>query len=386
MPIFNLVIVESNVNFEMITELSQLERVCLQARNAPAIMLDTEFVRTRTLYPMLGLIQLYDGQTLSLIDPIKLDDLSPLWSLLVDPTVLKVLHACGEDMEVFVHSAGVMPTPMVDTQVMAAFLGHGLSTGFAALVKEYLDVHLDKGESRTDWCARPLTQSQLEYAAADVFYLLPLYQLLAERVNQAGWTDAVNQECQLLQSKRGKSPDPEMMYIDIKNAYQLRPNQLLVLKTLASWRLKEAQRRDLALNFVVKDLHIWKMARFDIRSIDKMFDEGFNRFEIERHGKNMLRMVEQVSQMPASSYPEPIVQLVDMPRYKKLVTEIKEQTNAVADELGMVPEFVASKKQIHQVLKWVWFDERKPEKMPDLLTGWRQYFLYEKVLAILDKQ
>lgn len=385
MLVFILVTLEDNVNFEIVTELSHLERVCLQARNTPVIMLDTEFVRTRTLYPKLGLIQLYDGQTLSLIDPIELGDLSPLWTLLLDPSVLKVLHACGEDLEVFFHYAGVMPTPMVDTQIMAAFVGHGLSTGFAALVKEYLDVALDKGESRTDWCARPLTPAQLEYAAADVFYLLPLYHLLAERVSQAGWAEAVSQECQLLQNKRGKSPDPDTVYLEIKNAWQLRDRQLLLLKILSSWRLKEAQRRDLALNFVVKDLHLWKMARFDIRSIEKMSDEGFDRFEIERHGRNMLRMAEEVSKMPSSCYPEAIVQLVDMPGYKQLVKEIKEKSNGVADTLGMVSEFVASKKQIHQALKWAWFDEREPEKIPDLLTGWRKQFMSEMVLAILDK-
>lgn len=373
------------MNFEIVTELSQLERVCTQARNAPAIMLDTEFVRTRTLYPRLGLIQLYDGQTLSLIDPIKLNDLSPLWDLFTDPTVLKVLHACGEDLEVFIHYAGVTPTPMLDTQIMAAFLGHGLSTGFAALVNEYLGVSLDKGEARTDWCARPLTPSQLEYAAADVFYLLPLYDLLAERIRQTEWAEALNQECRLLQDKRSKSPDPEKSYLDIKNAWQLRPSQLLLLKILASWRLKEAQRRDLALNFVVKDLHLWKMARFDIHTIEKMSDEGFDRFEIERHGRSMLRMAEEASNMPESNYPEPIVQLVDMAGYKHIVKDIKEITNAVAMELGLVPEFIASKKQIHQVLKWAWFDERNPDEMPDLLSGWRKRLLNESVLSILDK-
>ncbi|MEZ8142201.1 ribonuclease D [Enterovibrio norvegicus FF-454] len=371
------------MNFEIVTELSHLERVCEQARKVPAVMLDTEFVRTRTLYPRLGLIQLYDGETLSLIDPIKLDDMSPLWALLTDESVIKVLHACSEDLEVFHHYSGVMPTPMVDTQIMAAFLGHGLSTGFAALVDEYLQVSLDKGEARTDWCARPLSDKQLEYAAADVFYLWPLYHLLAERVADAGWNEAVNQECNLLVSKRGKTPDPEKAYLDIKNAWQLRPQQLAVLKKLASWRLREARRRDLALNFVVKELHLWKMARFDIRSLDKMVDEGFDRFEVERHGSRLLRMVSELDTLPEEHYPEAIVRLVDMPGYKQMVKEIKDQTNAVAEQLGVVPEFVGSKKQIHQVLKWAWVNGRNPEKMPDLLSGWRKAYVEDRVLPLL---
>ncbi|EOD79028.1 Ribonuclease D [Grimontia indica] len=376
---------DDSVNFDIVTELSQLERVCERARQVPAVMLDTEFVRTRTLYPRLGLIQLYDGDTLSLIDPIELEDMSPLWALLTDESVVKVLHACSEDLEVFHHYAGVMPTPMVDTQIMAAFLGHGLSTGFAALVEEYLEVTLDKGEARTDWCARPLSEKQLEYAAADVYYLLPLYNLLAKRITEEGWEEAVKQECALMVSKRGKTPDPEKAYLDIKNAWQLRPKQLAVLQKLASWRLREAQRRDLALNFVVKELHLWKMARFNIRSLDKMADEGFDRFEIERHGSRLIRMAQEADKTPVAHYPEEIQRLVDMPGYKQAVKNIKEQTNAVAEQLGMVPEFIGSKKQIHQVLKWAWMNDRNPEKAPDILSGWRKPFLEEKVLAVLDK-
>ncbi|SFP59460.1 ribonuclease D [Enterovibrio norvegicus] len=373
------------MNFEIVTELSHLERVCQQARNVPVVMLDTEFVRTRTLYPRLGLIQMFDGETLSLIDPIELDDLSPLWAVLSDESVIKVLHACSEDLEVFHHYAGVMPTPMIDTQIMAAFLGHGLSTGFAALVDEYLGVTLDKGEARTDWCARPLSDKQLEYAAADVHYLLPLYEILAERVEQTGWGEAVKQECALMMSKRGKTPDPDKAYLDIKNAWQLRPKQLAVLQKLASWRLKEAQRRDLALNFVVKELNLWKVARFDIRSLEKMADEDFDRFELERHGKRLIAMALEADNTPETHYPEPIARLVDMPGYKQTVKSIKDQTNAVAEQLGVVPEFVGSKKQIHQMLKWAWVKECNPEKMPDLLSGWRKPYLEDKVLPLLRK-
>ncbi|MFL7011200.1 ribonuclease D [Enterovibrio norvegicus] len=373
------------MNFEIVTELSHLERVCQQARNVPVVMLDTEFVRTRTLYPRLGLIQMFDGETLSLIDPIELDDLSPLWAVLSDESVIKVLHACSEDLEVFHHYAGVMPTPMIDTQIMAAFLGHGLSTGFAALVDEYLGVTLDKGEARTDWCARPLSDKQLEYAAADVHYLLPLYEILAERVEQTGWGEAVKQECALMMSKRGKTPDPDKAYLDIKNAWQLRPKQLAVLQKLASWRLKEAQRRDLALNFVVKELNLWKVARFDIRSLEKMADEDFDRFELERHGKRLIAMALEADNTPETHYPEPIARLVDMPGYKQTVKSIKDQTNAVAEQLGVVPEFVGSKKQIHQMLKWAWINECNPEKMPDLLSGWRKPYLEDKVLPLLRK-
>lgn len=271
------------VNYEIVTSADRLAEICQAARQVEAVMLDTEFVRTRTLYPRLGLVQLFDGQTLALIDPIDIEDLSPLWALLTDEKVMKVLHSCSEDLEVFLHHGGVLPASVVDTQILAAFLGHGVSTGFAALVDQYLGVTLDKGESRTDWCARPLTDSQLKYAAADVHYLAPLYVALKEKVQQAGWWDAALEESRNMVDKKRKKPEPEKAYLDVKNAWQLRPRQLAVLKSLAAWRLKEAQKRDLALNFVVKDLNLWKMARFNIQTKRQMQEQGFDRKEIDIH-------------------------------------------------------------------------------------------------------
>ncbi|ATF08736.1 ribonuclease D [Candidatus Enterovibrio altilux] len=373
------------MNFEIITELAHLECVCQEARQVPAVMLDTEFIRTRTLYPRLGLIQMYDGDTISLLDPIELENLLPFWALLADESVIKVLHASSEDLEIFHHHAGGMPTPMIDTQIMAAFLGHRLSTGFAALVNEYLNVVLDKGEARTDWCARPLSAKQLEYAAADVYYLLPLYNLFTESIEQAGWREAVQQECELMASKRGKISDPEKVYLDIKNAWQLKPKQLAVLRKLSSWRLKEAQHRDLALNFVVQELNLWKMARFDIRSLEKMMDGGFNHFELERHGKHLISLAIEVDNMPDSRYPKPIERLINFPYYKQTVKNIKVQTNAVAKSLGIVPEFISSKRQVHQMLKWAWIHEQNPDKIPDLLSGWRKNYFEEISLPLLKK-
>ncbi len=372
------------MNFELVTEYSRLVTICQQARQSNVIMLDTEFVRTRTLYPKLGLVQLYDGNDVALIDPVALDDLSPLWEVLTDKNVLKVLHACSEDLEVFQHYSGVMPTPMIDTQIMAAFLGHGLSTGFAALVKEYLSVELDKGEARTDWCARPLTDKQMTYAAADVFYLFPLYEKLSAEIAKLNCQDALVQECELLMSKRGKEINPETAYLDINNAWQLRPKQLAVLQKLAAWRITEAKRRDLALNFIVKDLHLWKMARFDIRTLDKMAKEGFDHYEIERHGSRLIRMLKDVDKLPAEQYPDAIIRLVDLPDYKQAVKNIKEITNKLAEELGVVSEFVASKKQIHQLLKWAWVLECKGEKTPDLLVGWRKQYLETQLMKLLN--
>ncbi|MDG3087494.1 ribonuclease D [Vibrio hannami] len=371
------------MNFTIIDNTSALEEACELARQCDQVMLDTEFVRTRTYYPQLGLIQLFDGERLSLIDPLCIDDLSSLKSLLTDSSVLKVLHACGEDLEVFKNSFGCMPFPMIDTQIMAAFLGHGLSTGFAAMVSEYLDVELDKSESRTDWLARPLTEKQLDYAAADVFYLKPLFEQLEEKVSESGWWGAALQESELLIEKREAVLEPEKAYLDIKGAWQLKPEQLAILKPLAAWRIKEALKRDLALNFVLKEQDLWTIARFAIKSRRKMEEEGMDPRAIRRHGEKIVSMVKLAEHTPSEEWPERIERLMDKPGYKQKFKDLKDEVKKVSHTSGLATEFLASKKQLNQYISWVWRHERNPAKLPDVATGWRKELLCEKLDALM---
>lgn len=374
------------MKFEIITTNDRLAEVCQQASQYPAVMLDTEFVRTRTLFAQLGLIQLYDGEQLSLIDPLALTDLLPLWALLKNPGVIKVLHACGEDLEVFQSAAGCMPTPMLDTQIMAAFLGHGLSTGFGALVQEYLGIELEKGEARTNWLARPLTDKQLDYAAADVYYLLPLYQKLLAGVEEKGWMEALQQECDTMLVKRSRTVSPDQVYKDIKNAWQLSPKQLAILQKVAAWRLQEARKRDLALNFVLKELNLWKVARFEITSKAVMSREGFDEREIQRHGNRLIALVREVEQMSELDYPERLTRLVDLPGYKQMVKRIKDEVIAVSEQTGLAQEFLASKKQINQLLSWAWKKGCPEDALPEMLSTWRREHFAPRVLPLVTSK
>lgn len=371
------------MNFEIITDHQRLTEVCAIVSKKEYLMVDTEFVRTRTLYPKLGLIQIYDGEILALIDPIEIEDMSPFWQVLKNPQVTKVLHACGEDLEVFQHYAGCMPSPMLDTQIMASFLGYGMSAGFASLVKDFLEVELDKGESRTDWLARPLTSKQQDYAAADVYYLLPMFELIKQQVIDSGWWKAVEQETALIISKRQSVKNPEKAYLDIKNAWQLQPNQLAQLKVLAKWRLEEARRRDLALNFVVKELSIWKMAYHNLRSKDQMLKEEFDFREVQRHGNKLLSIMAEADNLPQSEYPDKIARLMDFPHYKQIFKLLKDQVKIVSEECGLATEFLASKKQLNQFLSSQWKHSDSVGMTPDVLSGWRKELLQQKLLAVI---
>ncbi|OEF24051.1 ribonuclease D [Vibrio rumoiensis] len=372
------------MNYTIIKDTQTLAQVCEKARLADVIMLDTEFVRTRTYHPQLGLIQLFDGEQLVLIDPLEIDDMDAFSELLKDQSVMKILHACGEDLEVFQHSFGCIPNPMIDTQLMAAFLGHGLSTGFASLVNEYLSVELDKSESRADWLARPLTDKQLDYAAADVYYLLPLYQQLLAKVEDKGWLTAVQQESNLLISKRLKTSDPELAYLDIKGAWTLDPEQLAILKVIAKWRLLEAQKRDLALNFVVKEANVLEICRLKMASLKQMNEAGFDHREIRRHGNTLIEMVKQGLDTPQSEWPDKITRLMDNPAYKQLFKRLKDEVKTVSETTGLATEFLASKKQLNQFITWVWMRNRSEEKLPDVMRDWRKNILGDVLNGKMD--
>ncbi|MGF1742122.1 ribonuclease D [Vibrio profundum] len=367
------------MDYQIITTHSQLDEVCQQARASDVVMLDTEFVRTRTFYPQLGLIQLFDGNTLSLIDPLEIEDMTPFVGLLQDTSTLKVLHACGEDLEVFQNAFGCVPFPMVDTQIMAAFLGYGLSTGFAALVKEFIGVELDKSESRTDWTARPLSLSQLEYAAADVHYLMPLYEQLHSKTSEAGWWDAAQQESDLLVKKRIREFDVDNAYLEIKGAWQLKPRELAILKPLATWRYQEAVKRDLALNFVFKESELLLVAKLSLVDGQKMQAEGIDSRTVRRHGTKVAAMVKRAKGTSADEYPQPIERLMDRSGYKQLFKQLKDEVKLVSNTSGLTTEFLASKKQLNQLLSWVWKKQRDPAQLPDLMQGWRLVLLGEKL-------
>lgn len=358
----------------------QLRTICSQTQSASVVALDTEFIRVRSYYPKLGLIQLFDGNHIALIDPQQIQDFSPFVALLANPQVTKVLHACSEDLEVFQHYFQQLPTPMIDTQIMAAFTGHGISVGFAKLVSHYLGQKLDKGASRTDWLARPLSETQLQYACADVYYLLPVYQRLAETLSHTAWQEAVLQECQQLLAKPLQPVDSQKAYKNITNAWQLNPQQLAVLKILAKWRIEEAQKRDLALNFVVKEQSLFHIAKIQPKHTACLL-EFMHPNEVRRYGKKLLWLVEQGQQVPPSDYPEAITRLVDDPAYKYNLKKMQKRLAEIQPQ-DLLPELLASKRQLTQLFQW-YKKGQVSHAQPELLQGWRAEY-GKQLLAELE--
>ncbi|HHF3487693.1 ribonuclease D [Haemophilus influenzae] len=360
-------------HFKVIADNAALLEVCNLAQQKSAVALDTEFMRVSTYFPKLGLIQLYDGERVSLIDPLAITDFSPFVALLDNPKVLKILHSCSEDLLVFLQEFDQLPRPMIDTQIMARFLGLGTSAGLAKLAQQYLNVEIDKGATRTNWIKRPLSDIQLQYAASDVWYLLPLYHILEKELAKTPWEQAVRDDCELALAKTHKlqERDSEKAYLDIPNAWKLNPFELSRLRILAQWRQNVAIERDLALSYIVKSDNLWKVAKNNPRNTSEMLEMGLTENEVRVRGKKILQLLAQARRVSPNDYPKPIERISEDPRYKKTIRLLQEKVNSLTPE-GLSPEIVASKRTLDELIKWVWKYDCSQEKLPELLIGWRK--------------
>ena len=374
---------QNTPHFTVITDNTSLLEICNLAQQQSAVALDTEFMRVSTYFPKLGLIQLYDGERVSLIDPLAITDFSPFVALLSNPKVLKVLHSCSEDLLVFLQEFDQLPRPMIDTQIMARFLGLGTSAGLAKLAQQYLNVEIDKGATRTNWIKRPLSDIQLQYAAGDVWYLLPLYHILEKELAKTPWEQAVRDDCELALSKTHKlqERDSEKAYLDIPNAWKLNPLELSRLRILAQWRQNVGIERDLALSYIVKSDNLWKVAKNNPRNTSEMLEMGLTENEVRVRGKKILQLLAQARRISSNDYPKPIERISEDPRYKKTIRLLQEKVNSLTPE-GLTSEIVASKRTLEELIKWVWKYDCSQDKRPELLIGWRKP-IGEKLVDVL---
>jgi len=371
------------MHYQLIEDQNSLNSLCEQLVKAKVLAIDTEFVRTRTLYAKLGLLQVCDGEQLALIDPLAIDDLSPFWALLTNESITKVLHACSEDLEVFLTAGDCKPVNLIDSQIMMSFLGHGLSLGYAAMVKHFTDIELDKSESRTDWTKRPLTEKQLNYASADVDHLFSIYPKLLAEITQAGFLAYAQLETQNMIDKKFTPIIESEMYLNIKMSWRLNPKQLNSLKYLASWRFQQAKKRDLPIGFVAKDHTLMALAQSNPNSVSAMLAlEGVETLDIRHKGKAMLAVLAQADKAEVSSYPKKITRLDEYPGYKQIFKKVKTFLITASEQNGLAIENVASKKQINQFLTWQ-FDlngARNSSASVELITGWRNELLGQTLL------
>jgi len=361
---------------QLITGQSELELFCQRAASATALMLDTEFIRQSTLYPKLGLIQLFDGQHLALVDPLADLDWSPLRQLLANPAVIKVIHSCTEDLEALATKQLNDIQPLFDTQLAAELLGWGSSQGYAKLVLKVTGKELDKSESRTDWLARPLTPLQLTYAAHDVEFLLPVFEQLYQELQQKQQLDLLLAEGRhLIQRRQVQWPD-EFKYLEVKNSFLLHPRELAVLRELVVWRQQYAQQRDMALGLIFKDHHLLELSKRRPGSVESMLNiPEMPTREVRRHGKIVLALIEKAKALPMDQCPQTYYYPAHFSGQKEEQQKLVDAIKQAAKHFGVPAEFLAVRKQVNELFSWIWRinDSQRPRvPQPELIRGWRQ--------------
>src|SRR5262245_51800735 len=236
-----------------ITNTDQLSEVCERLARHPFITVDTEFLRESTYYPKLCVAQMASPEEAVVIDALAQDiDLRPLFELMADTAVVKVFHAARQDIEICWHEAGVIPGPLVDTQVAAMVLGYGDSISYDQLVQRITGDNLDKSHRFTDWTRRPLSDAQLAYAVSDVTHLRDIYLKLSTELEARGRVEWMREEMKVLTSPDTYRFEPEHAWERLKTRVR-KPKELAVLMEVAAWREREAQERDVPRGRVLKD-------------------------------------------------------------------------------------------------------------------------------------
>lgn len=371
------------MNIIHVTDNAALATMVRALAGREAIALDTEFMRVDTFHPRLALIQIGDGDTEYLIDPLTVTDFSPQFPLLQQEYPRKLLHACSEDMEVLSRLCGGPLAGVLDTQIAAAFLGQGLQTGYQKALQDNLGVDIAKGESRSDWLARPLSAAQISYAALDVKFLPELYEKLQAGLKEKGLFDYFQADCRLMLDELDSSPDPEQIFRETNNAWRLRRQELAVLRELVYWRESEARTRDLPRGFLIKNASLFALARQQPASLQALSTiEDITPRILRKEGEAILAVIRRAQDIQAAAWPAALP--TPLPREARILFDaLRKAATGVALQSG-VPEDVLLRKRHVEALVMGRVDGGSDAPLPRVFTGWRGALLLpvlEPVLA-----
>lgn len=366
-----------------VTTEDELAVLCEKLKSCEVLALDTEFVRERTYFHRLGLIQVAGDDICAVVDPILISDIGPFLEIITNPKVVKIFHAARQDLEILVRLSGQVITPVFDTQVAAALVGWGAQISFARIVQKVTGKKINKTETYTDWCRRPLRQSQIDYALDDARFLLPVYERLGQVLKKMNRQDWIQAEFAKLEKPQVYDlPDPRRQFLKIKNVRNLKRKNLAVMVELAAWREEEAIRRDSLPKSVVRDEPLLEIARSLPEKPDDLANiRGFHRKEVSKSGTAILDAVKKGLAMPEDQVPE----LPEFDGYStgKGVEELLAAFIQIrSEELKIEPSVLAHRKRIHDFVKC--FEQKENLDEHFLMQGWRKEYVGDLLKSILN--
>ena len=370
----------AEIPFEILQGESAARQFADSVRAEGRVALDTEFWWERTYAPVLCLLQAATRERIVLIDPQEGGVVGPIAELVADPSIELVMHAPAADLLLFALREGSHATRVVDTQVVAGFAGFGAGSGYERLVEAALGVRLLHNETFSDWRRRPLSQTQLAYAADDVRYLLPLADTLRQhlqRLGREGWADDE------LASRFGDpsriEPSPERAWLKIARRGRLSPRQTAVLAEVAAWREREARRRDLPPGWLVKDPSLVEVARAQptdsaalrrVRGVGTLGSAEASLLEAVKAGK---------AAPPIEATREPAPEIA---RRAAAISGLATVLLRVrSDDAGIASELVATRSELEEFARAA---ARGDENEHQLATGWRAELVGDELRRLLD--
>jgi len=350
---------------------ASLAQLCQTLSQSHYIALDTEFMREKTYYSQLCLVQVAVDGLIACVDTLALDNIELLLDQLYREDVTKILHSGRQDIEVFSDIRGYPLKNIFDTQIAASFLGHGEQVGYAALVKSELNIELGKEHTRTNWSQRPLDEGQLRYAADDVRYLYSLYRALSQQLQALDRSDWVAEECRSLSDPALYQKDSQSVWQRVKNWQALHGSSLAYLKLLAAWRETRAQNANCPRRWVLDDQTMINFAAAlpqDEKSAQALFNEKF----WQKNQREILQIMHQAKCLPSAEIPQlPLrggLSAAQISRLKTLQQAVKDK----AASLNLAASTLAKRADLES---WI-----RGEAPPSLSQGWRQQVLADILL------
>ena len=361
---------------ELIKTNKELEEACKKLNKAKFITIDTEFIREKTYWSQLCLIQVCSGELEFIIDPLEEDiDLKPFIKILNKKSILKVFHSGRQDIEIFFKISGKIPSPIFDTQIAAMVCGFGDSVGYEKLVDKLLRKKIDKSSRFSNWAKRPLTNKQLNYAIGDVTHLFEIYPILNDALKEKKRTRWLDEELKILTSENTYNTDPELAYKRLKiRGYDLKTRG--VTFQLAKWREERAQNNNLPRGRVIRDDIIYELSSMKPKSINEIM--GLRSFSNGlRLKENVINEIQEQILIGLSLKEE---NLPKLPEKRKLphgtnsrVSLLKILLNSISEENEVAQKLIASTQDLEDLIA----DDSADIKT---LKGWRYDLFGKKAL------
>ena len=365
------------MNYLYIETNQALKDFCEQIKDCQFCALDTEFVREKTYYPELSLIQLATETQQACIDPLAIDDFAPLVTLFETPAMLKILHAPGQDLELFYQRFNALPRPVFDTQLAAAVLGYANQIGYADLVKRVCSVQLEKKYTRANWSRRPLSQGELDYAMDDVRYLIEIYQKLQAKLSERGRTEWIQADLENLSKPETYEMTFSNLWKRLRGVQRLKGAALNNADQLCRWREQLAISKNRPRRWILKDEDIVDIARFKPGNHAELSQIGnLSADYVKKYGNAILQVLSKAAEMKSDEYPKQ-AEFKPLNNQQQAIADcLMALCRLISEQNEIALASVATKKELDQLIVG--------KRDNNLCRGWRYEMLGQHLVHFLE--